>query len=359
MKTQRYVFLILLAGATALASCGGASEAKKGETLTEEIIPVRLAPVARESAAEPVKASGLVASETEARLSFKTGGIIQKIYVKEGDAVRRGQLLAVLNLTEINAQVQQATEAVGKAERDLGRVKNLYRDSVATLEQVQNLTTALNVARNNLDIATYNRGFSEIRANTNGVVMKKLMNEGELAAPGAGVLLLSATDRKDWIVKVGISDKDWVRLKEGNRAEVRLDAYPGQTYPATVSNLSVGADAASGMYLAELKLAAAPPKLASGIFANALIFPVVKSSLTAIPVDALIEGSDRDAFVYVAEGDRAIRRAVKVAYLNADKAFLQGGLDGVSEVITDGSAYLTEGAKIRVVGGRSTAVSQR
>lgn len=359
MKTQRYVFLLLLALPLLLTSCGGKTEAKTGETLAEEVIPVRLVPVARESTAEPVKASGLVASETEARLSFKTGGIIQKIFVKEGDAVRRGQLLAVLNLTEINAQVQQATEAVGKAERDLGRVKNLYRDSVATLEQVQNLTTALNVATNNLDIATYNRGFSEIRSTTNGVVMKKLANEGELAGPGTPVLLLSATDRRDWVVKVGISDKDWVRLKEGARAEVRLDAYPNQTFPATVSNLSVGADAASGMYLAELKLAAAPPKLATGIFANALIFPAVKSSLTAIPVDALIEGSDRDAFVYVAEGDRAIRRAVKVAYLNADRAFLQSGLDGVSEVITDGSAYLTEGAKIRVVSGRSTAVSRK
>jgi len=345
----KVLFILLLAMPLLLASCGGKTEAKTGETLAEEVIPVRLVPVARESTAEPVKASGLVASETEARLSFKTGGIIQKIYVKEGDAVRRGQLLAVLNLTEINAQVQQATEAVGKAERDLGRVQNLYRDSVATLEQVQNLTTALNVARNNLDIASYNRGFSEIRSTTNGVVMKKLANEGELAGPGTPVLLLSATDRKDWIVKVGISDKDWVRLKEGARAEVRLDAYPNQTFAATVSNLSVGADAASGMYLAELKLAAAPPKLAPGIFANALIFPTVKTGLTTIPVDALIEGSDRDAFVYVAEGDRAIRRAVKVAYLNADRAFLQGDLDGVSEVITDGSAYLTEGAKVKVI----------
>ncbi len=343
------LFLPLLALALTMTGCGGKTEAKKLQTLADELIPVRLAAVSRASTAEPVKASGLVASETEAKLSFKTGGIIQRIFVKEGDAVRRGQVLAVLNLTEINAQVQQATEAVGKAERDLGRVKNLYRDSVATFEQVQNLTTALNVAQNNLDIARYNRGFSEIRATTNGVIMKKLANEGELAAPGAGVLLLSATDRKDWIVKAGISDKDWVRLKEGNRAEVRLDAYPNQTFPATVSNLSVGTDAASGLYQAELKLSTAPAKMATGIFASVLIFPTVKTSLTAIPVDALIEGTDRDAFVYVAEGDKARRRAVKVAYLDGTSAYLQSGLDGVSQVVTDGSAYLTEGMRVKVV----------
>jgi len=355
---MKSTYLLTLAAALLLAACGK-KEPAKAPVLADEVIPVRLVAVGRESPDEAIKASGLVASESEARLSFKTGGIIQKIYVREGAAVRRGQVLALLNLTEINAQVQQATEAVSKSERDLGRVKNLYRDSVATLEQVQNLTTALNVAQNNLDIARYNRGFSEIRATSNGVIMKKLMNEGELASPGAAVLLLSATDRKDWIVKAGITDKDWVRLKAGTRAEVKLDAYPGQTFPATVSNLSVGTDAASGLYQAELKLTAAPPRMASGIFANVLLFPAVKSSLTAIPVEALIEGSNQDAFVYVTEGDKARRQAVKVAYLAADKAYLQSGLDGVSSVITDGSAYLTDGVKIKVVSGQPSVVSQR
>lgn len=348
LKMVQTIKFILVA-TLLLTGCGAKKESTSSATLADEVIPVRLVSVSRASSAEPIKASGLVASETEARLSFKTGGIIQNMYVKEGDPVRKGQVLAVLNLTEINAQVQQATEAVQKAERDLGRINNLYRDSVATFEQVQNGTTQLNVAKNNVDIAQYNRGFSQIRATTNGVVMKKLMNEGELANPGAGVLLLSATNRRDWLVRAGIADKDWVRLKEGTRAEVKLDAYPGQSFPAVVSNLSVGADPSSGLYQVELKLSVAPPRLATGIFANVLIFPPVQNSLTAIPVDALIEGTNQDAFVYVTEGDKARRRSVKVAYLDRDKAYLQGGLDGVSQIITDGSAYLTDGVKIRVV----------
>lgn len=134
--------------------CGKKQEPKKA-LIEDDIVAVKLVDVSQANSTEALKASGLVASLEETRLSFKTGGIIEKIYVKEGQSVRKGQLLATLNLTEINAQVQQASESVQKYDRDLKRVTSLYRDSVATLEQVQNLTTALSVAKQSLEIASY------------------------------------------------------------------------------------------------------------------------------------------------------------------------------------------------------------
>jgi RND family efflux transporter MFP subunit len=344
--------------AVLLAACGQ-KETKTDVVKSEDVIPVRTVAVTHESAVEPIRASGLVASETEARLSFKTGGIIQRTFVREGQAVQRGQLLAVLNLTEIDAQVQQAAEAVGKAERDLGRVTNLYRDSVATLEQVQNLTTALNVAKNNLAIAQYNRSFSQIRATTSGVVVRKFLNEGELVSPGTPVFLVNATGRGEWLVKAGVADRDWVRLKASNRAEVRLDAYPNQVFTATVSTLSMGADPTSGLYQVELKLGGAVPKLAAGIFATVRLFPAGKDELASIPVDAVIEGNDDAAFVYVLEGTQARKRPIRIASLRDDRAFVQSGLEGITKVITDGSAYLTDGANVRVVSDQSSVTSQR
>ena len=341
-------FLLILA----LASCGKKQQTQEAAALSTEIIPVRIISVLQENSSEPVRASGLLASETEARLSFKTGGVIQKVYVKEGDKVSKGQLLAMLNLTEINAQVQQANESVKKAERDLNRVTNLYKDSVATLEQVQNLTTALSVAKNNQEIAQYNKSFSEIRATASGVIIKKLMNDGELVGPGNPILVLNATSRKDWVVRVGVSDKDWARLREGNRAEVELDAFPGKTFTANVKNLSVVPDATSGLYQAELSITGADPsRMATGLFGKAVIYPNVSGEqhFKAIPIDAVIEGNGPDAFVYVPEGNKAKRLPIKVAYINNDKAFVTKGLENISSVIIDGSAYLTDGAEIKVI----------
>jgi RND family efflux transporter MFP subunit len=176
----------------------------------------------------PLKLSGIVTSRSEQRLSFKTGGIIRRIYADEGDQVRAGQLLAELDKTEIDAQVQQTREGLAKAERDLARVQGLFRDSSATLELLQNATTARDVAAETVRIAAFNQKFSEIRAGKSGKIIKKLSNEGELTGPGMPVLVLFETGPEDWVVRVAVSDRDWARLTVGTPASIRLDAWPGR-----------------------------------------------------------------------------------------------------------------------------------
>ncbi len=331
-----------------LVSCGKKAPEKKS-LADEDVIAVKLADVVQGNSNEVIKASGLIASLQEARLSFKTGGIIAKIYVKEGQNVSKGQLLASLNLTEINAQVQQASESVQKAERDLRRVTNLYKDSVATLEQVQNLTTALSVAKQNFEIANYNQGFSKIYATSTGVIVKKLMNEGELAGPGTPVFFMNATSANDWVLKVGVADKDWTRLHLGDKATIQLDAFADTPFTATVSNLSQGADQSSGLYQAELKLNTQGKKIATGLFGNAIITPNAIHQNTFVPIDAVIEGNGNDAFVYTVENGKAHKVAIKILSINNDKVFIQPPSVPITQVITGGSAYLVEGSKVKII----------
>ncbi len=345
---MKKIFILPFVIISLLMSCGKKKEPKKA-LIEDDIVAVKLADVSQANSTEAINASGLVTSLQEARLSFKTGGIIEQIYIKEGQNVRKGQLLATLNLTEINAQVQQATESVNKSDRDLKRVTNLYRDSVATLEQVQNLTTALSVAKQSLEIAAYNQGYSKIYASANGVIVKKLMNEGELAGPGTPIFFMNASGANDWVLKAGIVDKDWTRLHIGDRATLSLDAFPEVIFSATVSTLSQGADVNSGLYQAELKLNTQGKKMATGLFGKAKIMPSIVQKHTSIPIDAVIEGNGEDAFVYsVAEG-KARKMPVKIVGIDNNRAFIGRGLAGVSQVITDGSAYLVDGSRVRIV----------
>ena len=324
-----------------------ANEATSVADVTE--IPVRLTAAQNETVTDPIEAAGFISSATEARLSFKTGGVIERIYVEEGQSVHKGQLLATINLTEINAMVQQAKEGLDKAQRDYERTKNLYKDTVASLEQFQNVTTGLNVAKQQYDMAKFNQSYAEIRATTDGRIVKKIMNEGEIASAGMPIFFMNSAGTNDWLVKVGIADKDWARLQLGNSATVKIDAYPGQTFNGMVSQLAQAPDAMSGLYQVEIKLNGCNKPLATGLFAKTEIKPNGSASYVTIPVDALIEGNGSEAFVYTTLQSKAHKQPVKVAFMKDGKVMLSSGIETGVKVVTDGSAYLTDGVGVKIV----------
>ena len=340
--------ICLLLFTSILAACKKNPKQDTNTSLANEFVTVKVANVSKVTSAEPVSASGFVASDKEARMAFKTGGVIQKIYVQEGDQVKKGQLLAHLDLTEINAQVTQAHEGFNKLERDLKRVTNLFKDSVATLEQLQNITTAYNVAKKTVEIADFNKNFSDIRATSNGRILKKIMNEGELVGPGMPVLYMSADGTSDWTIKVGVSDKDWARLKEGDAATISIDAYKGETFAARITNKAVSIDPASGLYQTELKFFRLPKQLAYGLFATAKMQPTSTRNYLSVPVDAIIEGNGNQASVFVIQNGKAFRKQISIASIATSNVLINSGLEENEQVVTDGSAYLTDDTMVKI-----------
>lgn len=336
-----------------LGGCGN-QEAKvkpstAGQTPADERIPVHTAPVQTKRIDLPVHAGGILSSSSEQRLSFKIGGVIRKIYVDEGDVVRPGQLLAALDKTEIDASVNQAGQALLKSERDLARVEGLYRDSSATLELLQNATTGRDVAKESARIAQFNQQYAEIRASRGGKIIKKLMNEGEITGPGTPVFVLFETGNDDWVVKVNVSDRDWARLNTGMSARVSMDAYPNVNFNGKVTDLAPAADPASGLYPVEIRVTPQGKRFAPGLFATVDIDPKQARTYAVVPVEAILEGDGREAFVFAlqSDGESVRKMPVQVAFLEGNMAVLAQGLEGVAEVITSGAPYLTEKKKVK------------
>lgn len=349
------IVLFYFMGGCGPSAAGPASE--EPQNTIEERIPVQTALVQSKSFALPVHASGILTSSAEQRLSFKIGGVIRKIYVDEGDLVRPGQLLAVLDKTEIDAQVSQANQALLKAERDLGRVEGLYRDSSATLELLQNATTGRDVAKESVRIAQFNQQYAEIRATRPGKIIKKLMNEGEITGPGIPVFLLFETGKDDWVVKVNVSDRDWARLQTGMPAGIHLDAYADISFRGQVSDLAPAADPASGLYPVEIKVQPQGKRFAPGLFAQVDITPPQTRSYAVVPIEAIVEGDGREAFVFAlqSDGETVKKVPVQVAFLEGNLAVLAQGLSDTTEVITSGAPYLTEKKKVKKIQPRTGA----
>ena len=349
---NKLLYPLLLVPAIAIvftmAACNGHS---KAADVADDAIAIKVQPVTTTAYAPVLKYSGSMASTAEARLSFKIGGVISKIYVKEGDQVVRGQLLATLDLTEINAQVQQASQGVDKVQRDVNRVTNLYKDTVATLEQVQNATTQLDVAKEGLRIARFNQQYAQIRAVESGTILKKLMNEGEVASSGSPVFMFSGTAGNDWVIRFGVSDKDWAVLKKGDKAQVELDAYPAKIFTGIVTEIAQGADAASGTYEVEVKVLPNGARFATGLFGTVQMQPGEQRTVTLVPIEAITEANDRTGYVYTvnADGKTVTKNKVTIAFLESNKAAVVSGLDSVREVVTDGVGYLTDKATVKII----------
>jgi len=118
MRTSR--FLVTAALAALVAGCNS-----KATVEAPAATPVRIATATSGPAAPSIRTNGLLANKDEIRLAFKVGGVIRKLAVSAGEHVRKGQRLAEIEQTEVNAQVEQARQAHEKAKRDVSRGERL------------------------------------------------------------------------------------------------------------------------------------------------------------------------------------------------------------------------------------------
>jgi RND family efflux transporter MFP subunit len=342
---MKILYIVIFISLMSLVSCRD-SEPKRS---SPEIVRVRVRAVDHEDVRIPVRTSGIVAPNDEVKLSFKTGGVVETIAADEGERVKKGDLLASLDLTEISANVEQTMLTYDKALRDYTRAENLYKDSVGTLEHKQNLFTALNFARLAHEVAKFNLAHSKIVAPDDGVILKQFVKANELVSTGYPVFLFGSSG-KYWKVKAGVSDKDIVKINKGDSAVVSVDAYPGVMFTGKVHQVGEMSNPYTGTFEIEVTLSETGHRLVSGFIASVDLFPAEKRSFCLIPVESVIEADGQNGFVYtVTEANEVLKLKIEIVTLIGPMAAVSGIPDGITEVVSEGAAYLKEGMKVEVI----------
>jgi multidrug efflux system membrane fusion protein len=317
--------------------------------------------------------SGKLSAEEESRLSFKTGGIIKRIYVSEGQTVRRGQVLAELALDEIQAQTQQASIgrqqaeitienaklALKLAERDYQNAQGLYQDSVATLEQLQNAEVQLDNARNqleaaqkglafnerNVEVAQFNLRYSRIIAPANGIILRKMVEPNELVGPGKPVFIFGSQEKAQ-VIKVNITDKDIIHVQLGDSAQVAFDAYPGHSFRGIVREVASMADAYTNTYEVEIEVLPEGKRLLSGFIGAVDILTAVQEDVFRLPVDALLSANAKQGTIFLMEDGQALKTTIAIFQIDGADLLVTGGIQSGDEVITSGVGYLEDGQAV-------------
>lgn len=354
-----FVFLLLL------------HTACKEQIVTQSIVKenqkniVKMERLVLTSDAIPIQSSGILRAKLELNLSFKLGGILNKVHAKESQYVHKGQVLAEVSSPEINALVRKAQQGYEKAERDLERIKKMYADTVATIENLQDFTTQLEVAKSDYQLAVLNQGHTQIVAPVNGRIIKQYMQNNELVGPGMPVFRLASDDKNGFLIKIGVADKDIVKVKINDKAKVIFDAYPGTIFEAHVSEIPEAADPMTGAFPLSLTIHNQVGKpLKKGFIGKVKLFPSNHDPYYKINTNALVEGHKNYAIIYVSvkvgEKIRAKRTKVYPDYIGESFFTLsKEQLSGVDRIVTDGAAYLSDGMEIQEIENKIEGISYR
>jgi RND family efflux transporter MFP subunit len=227
---------------------------------------------------------------------------------------------------------------------------------VATLDELENAQTRVDVAASRLQAARFNQQYAVIEAPAAGRILQRRAEAGEVVAPGQPILTLGASSR-GWVVRVGLAARDVVRLALGDSAQVMFDAYPDQPVEARVAEIADAANPQTGTFEVELSIENPEVSLKSGFIATARLQPSETVDYVEIPSEALVEGDEQNGVVFTAApaseaaSEVTVQRTpVRIARMLDSTVVLTRGLAPGTRVVTTGAVGLRDGETVRVEG---------
>lgn len=261
--------------------------------------------VTKKDIANSVTATGTVEPIKQVEVGTQVSGIIDKIYVDYNSVVKAGDLIAELDrsVLETELEASQASLQSAKAEyeyqeRNYKRMKELYEkdmvsasDYETNMYQYQKAQATYNQAKANIQKAERNLGYSKIYSPINGVVMSREVDEGQTVASGFSTptLFKIAQDLKKMQVIADVDEADIGQVAEGQSVTFEVDAFPEEVFKGNVTQVRLNATTTSNVVTYEVVIDAPNPdlKLKPGLTANVTIMTKNESGVLSVPVRAL------------------------------------------------------------------------
>jgi RND family efflux transporter MFP subunit len=359
-KGTLYISLIITTLAT-LNACSGGNE-KKNE-LKDKPVTVKLS-TASEATQRAILASGVVEAAKTANISTRVMGRITNIFVKTGDKVNKGQLLASVwdedikaKKAQTDAMIADAEGAYATAQKDYDRFSNLYKQQSATAKEVDNVILQYNSAKARVAVARQMRG--EVNANLSynsltapfpGVVTQKLAEAGSIANPGMPIL----TIEQDGIFQVSasISESDISKIHLGDVANIHIKSTD-KFFEGKIIQINPSSQFTGGQYIVKISLPTTAKKdIYAGMFAGISIpmkdtWPV-KNDAVLVPSSAIINRDELTGIYTVGVNNTVLLRWIRLGKNFGDKVEVISGLSKNEKFICSSESKLYNGARVIV-----------
>jgi RND family efflux transporter MFP subunit len=340
-------FVGLVIGIAALSGCGKAPD----QTPAPERAPaIRIAIVQSSSTIPKIEGIGTAAWRRETPLGFTSGGQIARVLVNEGDRVERGQLLAILSTTPVEAELTAAQAEARRAASDAERLGELYRKGWVTKPRYETAQASAQASAADVKARRFALETAKVIAPSGGVVLARLAEPTQVVAAGTPVVIIGEA-AGGYVMRVPVNDRAAAALNVGAAATIRFEALGGAPLQGRIIEIGGKARQATGTFDVEIALPNARG-LRSGMIGTVSMVAsnrAVNPQITA-PAGALISPRAGEALVYVVDDSKRARlRKVSLGETTDSGVEILSGLSGGERIALTGFDKITDGSRVNPV----------
>ena len=348
----------------------------------ETKVSLETANVEKQDIETTITATGTIEPVTSVTVGTQVSGIVSKLYVDYNSVVKKGQVIAELDKTNLTSELNTARANLASAESsanyelaNYNRYKTLYDKGLVSADDYESAQLAyrkareqVNTARESVKKAQTNLGYATITSPIDGVVLSKSVEEGQTVAASFNTpeLFTIAQDLTDMRVIADIDEADIGGVLEGQRVAFTVDAFPDDSFEGRVTQVRQQATTESNVVTYEVVISARNDnlKLKPGLTANVTIYTMEKKDVLAVPSKALrfmpteamltegqhIEDTQAKAKLWTLEGTTFKAHAVETGITNGTLTEILSGISAGTQVLTDFSLSGAEEAPAEQAG---------
>ncbi|MFM7022369.1 MAG: efflux RND transporter periplasmic adaptor subunit [Flavobacteriales bacterium] len=312
------------------------------------VFPVTVIKASQQKIAGDFSVSGTFQPFRELNFVSETAGRVVSLLVTNGDVVSQGQVIARLDDEQVKYDLSLAEAAYQKAEDDLNRFKTMSQQGAVTKQQVADMNLNYNSAKNKLNTLQRISRNASVVAPISGTINNLRIEVGSYLAPGA--VIAEIVDVSKIKMNVKLSDAEILKIKRGDKAEVRADLFMDSKFSATVNSLSVKADGAKKYDVQLLVDNSDKNPVKAGMTGTASFASSGEKQAILIPKNCILGGVKNPSVYIVNPKDGAAHLQPIVIGLNVEeKVEVLRGINPGDIVVVSGQLNLSEGKKVEII----------
>ncbi|WP_367864558.1 efflux RND transporter periplasmic adaptor subunit [Pedobacter sp. WC2423] len=345
------ILIIVVIGAIALVL---KNNKKKNDAQTALVaqgsgaISVRVAPVKKVAVDLDFSANGNFIPKKELNFLSENAGRITKIYVEEGDHVRKGQVLAHIDAEIINTDKETAQAALDNAIRDEARYASSFKTGGVTQQQLDQAKLATRNARLRLQSSARRVSDANIKSPIDGIVNKKYIETGAFVT-AQGTQLFELVDVSRLKLKVNVNEGQVANLKTGETVQIKSNVFPSDNFSGKITFIAAKADETLNFPI-EIEVENNHKNtIKAGMYGTAIFkFPAQAATIT-IPRGSFVGSVSSNEVFVLGEGNIAKQRKVVAGRIIGDQVEILDGLKEGETVIISGQINLVDGSPVAII----------